>query len=141
MVRIVSPAESLSDPARNDRASFLRFNMEHCEMYYQRAYQDAPDGVVVLLVNCCDPVGRMIGERLAGSARIDAVVRDCKSREVLPTLHAAVPLANALEILSRFSPSLADAVQRCPSDCFPIWVVSSGGSSIAYRERPAAMAE
>lgn len=141
MVRIVSPAESCYDNSRHDRAAFLRFNMEHCEMYFQRSYQDAPDGVTVLLVDCCDPVGRMIGERLAGADRIDLVVRECKAREVLPTLHAAVPTPNALEILRRVSPSMADAVERCPADCFPIWVVSAGGSSIAYRERPAMVCE
>lgn len=137
MVRIVSPSESCYDHSRNDRLRFLRFNIEHCEMYFQRAHQDAPDGVTVLLVDCCDSVGRMIGERLAGAKRIETVVRECKIRDVMPTLHAAVPTPNALAILSNVSPSLADAVQRCPSDCFPIWVVSAGGSSIAYRERPA----
>lgn len=137
MVRITIPTESYQGISRNDRAAFLRFNMEHCEMYFQRARQDAPDGVTVLLIDCCDPVGRMIGERLAGSQRIDSVVRECKAREVLPTLHAAVPTPNAIAILSNLSPALADAVGQCPDDCFPIWVVSSGGSSIAYRERPA----
>jgi hypothetical protein len=137
MVRIVSPFESCSDDSRNERLRFLKFNMEHCEMYFQRAHQDTPDGVTVLLIDCCDPVGRMIAERLAGEERIKQVVMDCKSRNVMPTLHASIPTPNALLILAGVSPSLADAVSRCPEDCFPIWVVSAGGSSIAYRERPA----
>lgn len=137
MVRITTPIESCNDPSRNERVRFLRFNMEHCEMYFYRAIQEHSDGVAVLLIDCTDTVGRAFAERLTSPARAAEVIADCERRRVIPTMHASVPMAAALGMLGCVSPTMRDAVARCPADCFPIWVIAAGGSSVAYRERPA----
>jgi hypothetical protein len=145
MVRFIGPDESCfeSSPnhSRRERERFLRFNVEHCEMYWQRAFCETREPVTVMLVDCSDPIGRLVGNRMAGELRCHNIVDECKRRDVLPTLHAAIATPDAIKMLSQLHPSFADAIRRCPDDCFPIWIIAAGGSSLAYRERPAVQLE
>lgn len=122
--------------SRVDRAHMIRHNMEYLESVWQRATEAAGEPHVAVLVDCCDPIGRMLAERLSDPARIAEMVRDCIAKDVIPTLYAAVPVAGVKAFLSVAHPSFVDTLCRCPSDCFAILVIAAGGSSIAFREVP-----
>lgn len=126
---------------RDERVRFLKFNLEHCEMYWSMAATKSDDDTAVFLIDCRDVEGGLLSRHLVGEERHASVLLSCHERGVIPTLHASVPMDTAMKFLRDTAPNFVDALSRCPKDCFPIIVIGSGGKSLAYRERPGVSTE
>lgn len=133
---MVMSVKTYPNDGRDERVRFLKFNLEHCEMYWSMAADKSQEDVVVFLIDCSDVVGAMLSRQLVGEDRHNQAILSCRQRGVIPTLHASVPIDTAMQFAKFTSPNFVDVLARCPNDCFAIIVIAAGGKSLAYRERP-----
>lgn len=128
-------------PGQDDRRHLLRFNAEHSERYWLQAFEASGESHLVLLLDIRDRVAFDIAQRLAGPERTAAMIQHALDNDNIPTLHAAVPMAASFPLMSFVCPSFVPHCQRVPDDSFAVWCISSGGSSLAFRKRPAVGAD